>query len=105
MKPHTVVCMKLESVGRPVHTVTHTDISVRDATLEIAKWLLDSYMGTAIRITLARTTAELDKAVSRNVGGGTNSTELLMDELASVLDQGKLELDENPEPSLLGDDE
>lgn len=105
MKQSTIVSMKLESVGRPAHTVTHEDVPVREATLLIARWLLDSYMGTHIRITLARTTAELQQAVSRGQGAGSNNPDLLLDELASVLDQGSLELNENPEPSLLGDDE
>ena len=58
MKPYTRVWIQLESVGRPEATI-RKQCTVREATLEIATWLLSVYMGSKIRIAIGRTEADL----------------------------------------------
>lgn len=53
-----MVWLKCESVGRPESTIT-LNATNRECIKAIAEWLLETYMGQKIRITLARTEAEL----------------------------------------------
>lgn len=99
MKPSTRVSIHLESVGRPDFTREIHDESLRDVTIELAKWLLESYMGSHIRITIAR-----DKSTLRlHTGRTKKSNDLLnpdmMDDLTSILDQGSLSLLDEDNPS------
>jgi hypothetical protein len=58
MKPYTRIWLQCESVGRP-ETAIRKQVTVREATLEIATWLLDVYMGSKIRITIGRNETDL----------------------------------------------
>lgn len=61
MKLSSQVWMKLESVGRPNDTkIIHA--TVRESMFHLAGWLNEVYMGSKIRITLARTQAELEES-------------------------------------------
>lgn len=77
MKPETPVWLKCESVGRPANTLT-MQCSTREAVRTIAEWLMGTYMGQKIRITLARTEEELSTRHSSNV-------QSMMDELDSII--------------------
>lgn len=58
MKPETKVWLKCESIGRPADTLV-MQCSVREAMKVQAQWILGVYMGSKIRISIARTEAEL----------------------------------------------
>lgn len=58
MKPETKVWLKCESIGRPADTLV-MQCSVREAMKVQANWILGVYMGSKIRISMARTEAEL----------------------------------------------
>lgn len=78
MRANTLVCIRLESVGRPDHTIEHQMIRVDVAIRSIAGWLLETSMGHKIRIVIARSAEEL--ADRRSAAKGE-----LMDELESLL--------------------
>lgn len=58
MKPETKVWMRCESIGRPADTLVVND-SAREAMKALATWLMSVYMGSKIRVIIARTEAEL----------------------------------------------
>jgi hypothetical protein len=58
MKPETKVWLKCESIGRPADTFV-MQCSAREAVKVLASWLMGVYMGSKIRILMARTEAEL----------------------------------------------
>lgn len=89
MRPNTTVCVKLESVGRPEHTIEHQLIRVDVAIRSIAQWLLEVPMGHKIRITMGRDIADL--ADRRSAANGE-----LMSELESLL--ATKEMDSNGRP-------
>lgn len=64
MKPTTEVWYRFESVGRP-ECLRQDKATVRTLTLDLANWLLATYMGSKIRITLARTEEELNERSNR----------------------------------------
>lgn len=59
MKLNTRVWIRMQSKGRPKFTVTK-QVVIRDAVLEIARWLTDVYMGSRLEISIARTEEELE---------------------------------------------
>lgn len=58
MKPHTEVWLRCESVGRPKSTMTHYG-RLDECIRKLVEWLMSAYMGSKIRISFARTEAEL----------------------------------------------
>jgi uncharacterized protein YegP (UPF0339 family) len=58
MKPETKVWLKCESIGRPADTLV-TNCTAREAMKALAQWILTTYMGSKIRIIMARSEAEL----------------------------------------------
>lgn len=98
MKPTTVVSAKFESIGKPAATVTITDETVTRTAIELARWLTTVYMGSHIRVTIARSPAELKLHTSRSHAGDTNAVSLdLMSEIESILAQPALPLAPDPE--------
>ena len=63
MKPTTKIWYQCESIGKPEHNITGHE-EVRTAALTIGRWLFESYMGNYMRITIARTEAELTQKLS-----------------------------------------
>lgn len=90
MKPATTLWLKAESKGRPEFTLTSHG-TVRDLTMELAKWILRVHMGSHIRVTMARTEVELTAHSS-----GSTISEVsgdMLADLAAMLDQDTLGLD------------
>src|SRR5574338_1719203 len=58
MRPDTHVHALFESVGQPRFKL-ETQGTVREVTIELGKWLLSCYMGSKIRVTLARDKIDL----------------------------------------------
>jgi len=78
VKPETKVWLRCESVGKPANTL-EMQTSVREAVKSIAQWLMGVYMGSKIRITLAREQHELGDSAK------SIKTSDLMGELESLL--------------------
>lgn len=96
MKPETKVWLKCESIGRPSDTLI-TLCTVREAIKVQANWLLGVYMGSKIRVLIARTEAELsdDRRSAANQD--------VMQDLESILNGGDFAsaagIDREPEES------
>ena len=69
MRPTTEVAIKFESVGKPEFNHVTEVMPLSQALLEIAKWLATTHMGSKIRITMARTTRELESRNSVEAAG------------------------------------
>lgn len=78
------VWARLESKGRPHDSVTIEDESVAELAKAIARWLLSASMGHYMRITIARSAEDLQRAVNGG-GSGAAKTEDLLDEIDSML--------------------
>lgn len=82
MKMTTIVWARMESPGRPAGT-KQMQGTVSQIILAYAKWMSEVYMGSHIRLTLARTESELVAAVSRKP---TNAPDIdMMGELELLL--------------------
>lgn len=100
MKTHTRVSAKLESIGKPIHTVELHGETVREVTLAIAKWLTTAYMGSHMRITIARTPTELKIFTTRSAGSTHDKYYTdLTDELNAILDSPELPILEHDDES------
>lgn len=78
MKLDTMVWIRCESKGRPVHTIQN-QCTIRDCVMLIAKWLHESYMGSHMEIRIARSEADLNRA-KRNA-----DLDAMQNELESLL--------------------
>ncbi len=88
MKLNTMIWAQMESKGRPVHTRRIND-SVSRVILEFAKWMGEAYMGASIRLTIARTEAELEVALSRKTSNAPDGD--MMTELTALLNEESYE--------------
>ena len=77
MRPETPVWLLCESIGRPENTLK-MKASVRECIIASSQWLMGVYMGAKIRITFARSEAELRDRRSA-------ASEELTNELESIL--------------------
>jgi hypothetical protein len=58
MKPNTQIWLSCRSIGRPANDLTFQG-TIREAAMEIAKWLLATYMGSRIEIRVGRRPEDL----------------------------------------------
>lgn len=61
MKPNTQIWLSCRSIGRPADDLTFQG-TIREAAMEIAKWLLATYMGSRIEIRVGRRLEDLRDA-------------------------------------------
>lgn len=59
MRPNTVVFVKLESKGRPQDTLVLEAMPIRAALIEMLGWFGRTQMGHCIKVTVARSAADL----------------------------------------------
>lgn len=99
MKPTTEICAKFESVGKPEHTIQIDNQPMREIVMAFGRWISDSYMGSHMRITVARTPAELERACNATRGGKEVNTDDMLRDLESMMAQEGFDLGD-PEPEL-----
>lgn len=88
MRPTTLACARFESKGKPEKTVTLLDKPTKEILLELAHWTLATEMGHYIRITIARSPEELEKACRERVAkpAAVAAEELAADIAAMIAD-------------------
>lgn len=94
MKMSTTVWAQMESPGRPAAT-RRVNGPVSHVVMQFAKWMAEAYMGSHIRLTIARTEIELESILSRKAT--MTPDEDMLSELESFIDS----LDEEEEPEFL----
>jgi hypothetical protein len=98
MKLSTTAFAKFESIGKPKMTQQLDNMTMREIVLAFGKWTQEIYMGSHIRVTIARSAEELESITT----GKRNAGEVeLISELESLLDQELLDLCVDDEPTLL----
>lgn len=60
MKPTNEVWAKFQSVGHPESTQIHGPIPIREMILLLAKWTLETTMGSKLHIVVGRNRVDLD---------------------------------------------
>lgn len=91
MRLSTEVWIQLESKGKPEATVTKK-VTIREATLLIAKWLTETYMGSRIEIRIARRQEELKPSKAQVDTSMLADLENLLAEIDDNNDSEPLEL-------------
>lgn len=89
MKSTTQVFAKFESIGKPKETQLFQG-TVHETITAYARWMMGVYMGSHIRLTMARTATELN-AFTTNGGKAVDSD--LLGELEDILSQDGLDLE------------
>lgn len=98
MKQGTKVWAKCESMGRPNETLVIND-SVYQCVMKFADWMQNTYMGSYMRFTIARTQQELEDATRKWARKEKESGEPdqdMMHDLITLLGQKEFQL-ESPE--------
>ena len=95
MRPTTEVCARFESKGKPRFN-KDTSGSVQDVMRQLIPWMLEAHMGTAIKITFARTPQELAIACGES-RSAEQSAEDLMAEMMAQISQHEMGLDSHPD--------
>jgi hypothetical protein len=93
MKPSTLIWAKFESKGKPQDTELH-NLPTREVIIKLAEWTLRVPMGSYMRITFARTQAELEQASTPYGRAAVEPESDMMEELRLLLEQDTLGLEE-----------
>lgn len=103
MRTTTRVSVRFESLGKPEHTENHDQITVGQVSITLLKWMTQTYMGHYMRVTIARSSQEIDEILAKGKGKQSESVDDIMAELEGMITQENLEFDNDPEPRLLED--
>lgn len=106
MRMSTKVWAQLESVGKPTMTKTMRGVSVHDFALGFARWITTIHMGSHLRVIVARSDEDLARLLSRGTGVlAPDTTESMMSILESMIAQDSLDLDNDPQLTLIEDED